>query len=108
MRCHERRVRAHTSSSRTPRDGRFIAAAISELRDRGPLRPSELARVPQEVREKNLAEMALARERHGRPRMLRAHLDRALARIASYPHRIARRKSAARPAVADNRQKMRC
>ena len=107
LRASERTIRAHTSTSRTARDGAFIAAPMAELVGRGPLSPEELARVPAAVREANLAAMKRAREHHARPRTIRAHLDETLDAIASYGPRIPdrrRRPSRRRPR---RRQKMR-
>jgi hypothetical protein len=84
FRANERTIRAHTSTSRTARDGAFIAAPIAELKGRGPLAPAELARVPAAVREANLAAMKRARERHARPRTIRMRFEEALDAIAAY------------------------
>jgi hypothetical protein len=84
LRANERTVRAHTSTSRTARDGAFIAAPMAELRGRGPLAPEELARVPAAVREANLTAMKRARERHARPRTIRMHFEETLDAIAAY------------------------
>ena len=80
LRANERSIRAHTSTSRTARDGAFIAAPIVELR---------------------------ARQRHARPRTIRARFGETLDGIASYRPRISnprRRPSRRRPR---RRQKMR-
>ena len=107
LRANERTIRAHTSTSRTARDGAFLAAPIAELGRRGPLAPEELARVPEAVREANLAAMKAARERHARPRTIRARFDEVLDGIASYRARITH--SHGRPArqKTRHRQKLR-
>lgn len=89
LRANERTIRAHTSTSRTARDGAFVAAPITELRGRGPLSPETLARVPESVREANLAAMKCARQRHARPRTIRTRFQNVLAGIASYRQRAA-------------------
>jgi len=106
LRASERTIRAHTSTSRTARDGAFIAAPMAELRGRGPLAPEELARVPAAVREANLDAMKRAREQHARPRTIRTHLDETLDAIASYRPRIAPRRRHTRPRPR-RRQKLR-
>jgi hypothetical protein len=106
LRANERTIRAHTSTSRTARDGAFIAAPMAELVGRGPLAPDELARVPAAVREANLDAMKRARARHARPRTIRTHLDETLDAIASYRSRITPRRRRARPRPR-RRQKLR-
>jgi hypothetical protein len=107
FRANERTIRAHTSTSRTARDGAFIAAPMAELRGRGPLSPEVLARVPANVREANLAAMKRARQRHARPRTIRARFQEVLAGIASYrPHLAYPRSRPTRPPLL-RRQKMR-
>jgi hypothetical protein len=87
FRANERSIRAHTSTSRTARDGAFIAAPLAELRGRGPLPPRQLALVPETLRETNLAAMKCARQRHARPRTIRARFDAVLDGIGSYRYR---------------------
>ena len=108
LRANERTIRAHTSTSRTARDGGFIAAPIAELGGRGPLSPEELARVPEAVREANLAAMKAARERHARPRTIRAHFDEALAGIAAYRARVAHPHGRPARQKTGHRQTLRC
>lgn len=107
LRANERTIRAHTSTSRTARDGAFIAAPMAELVGRGPLSPEELARVPAAVREGNLDAMKRARERHARARTIRARLEETLDGIASYRPRAARRPCRPAPRRPRRRQKMR-
>jgi hypothetical protein len=107
LRANERTIRAHTSTSRTARDGAFIAAPIVELRGRGPLAPEELARVPRTVREANLDAMKRARQQHARPRTIRARFEETLDGIASYRPRVARRRRRPRLRRPRRRQKMR-
>jgi hypothetical protein len=104
LRANERRARAHTSTSRTARDGGYIAGPISELRARGPLPSEDLAAIPAPVRKSNLEKMRCARRRHARARVIRSEFDAAVDRIASYGRRIARnaRRGGRR------RQMMRC
>lgn len=104
LRSNERRARAHTSTSRTARDGGYIAAPISELCGRGPLPSEELAAIPATVREANLERMRRARQRHARARVIRSEFDSVIASIASYGRSIAR--SARRG--GRRRQMMRC
>ena len=101
LRANERSIRARTSTSRTARDGRFVAG-------RGPVPPEELARVPAAVREASPAAMKRAGERHARPRTIRRHFAEMLNRIASYRPRIAH--SHGRPArqKTRHRQELRC
>ena len=106
LRANERTIRAHTSTSRTARDGAFIAAPMAELVGRGPLPPEELARVPAAVREANLEAMKRARARHARPRGIRTRFDGTLDDIAAYRPRIASRRRRARPRPR-RRQKLR-
>jgi hypothetical protein len=107
FRANERTIRAHTSTSRTARDGAFIAAPMAELVGRGPLPPEDLARVPAAVREANLDAMKRAREQHARPRTIRARFEETLDAIASYHARIPHRRCRPSRPRPRHRQKMR-
>jgi len=107
LRANERTIRAHTSTSRTARDGAFVAAPIAELRGRGPLPPEVLARVPENLREANLAAMKRARQRHARPRTIRARFEDVLAGIAAYRPRVTHRRCRPKPRRLLRRQKLR-
>jgi hypothetical protein len=107
LRAHERTIRAHTSTSRTARDGAFLAAPMAELAGRGPLPPEELARVPAAAREAHLDAMRRARARHARARTIRAHFGDTLDGIASYCPRIAHRRRPPTSARPRRRQKLR-
>jgi hypothetical protein len=93
-RGYERRVTGHKSTSRTVRDGRFVAPAIERTLRRGVASPEELARVSPEVYKGRLEDMRKARERHARARLIRERYDAVVEELASRGDRRRRRRRA--------------
>lgn len=84
LRMLERRVTAHKSTSKTVRDGIFLAPLL-ERALRGPLPAiAELARTPETQYRATLEEMRRARARHAKPRNIRRHFKQVLARLAAH------------------------